>query len=158
MSDEPRAVEQALMALKPLPAAFDRDRLMFQAGQRAASRRAWPWQAATAALAMVAAATGSALLVRPGPVTVERERIVYIEVPRPSSAPREVVQGPPEPGPSPLPTPRLPEYLRLQEQLLSQGLDGLPASATSSTAVAPSREQLLDMPRRPFSWQSILGL
>src|SRR5438128_4151956 len=68
--------EQTLAALQPLPGAFDRDRLMFEAGQVSVPRRGWAWPGATAALLLLSAALGGALLLQASPRTAER--IVYV--------------------------------------------------------------------------------
>ena len=72
-------LERTLAGLAPSPAGFDRDRLMFQAGQSAAApRRRWLWPSATAVMTTVAACLGGVLLVRPAPEQVVR----YVHVER----------------------------------------------------------------------------
>jgi len=78
-----RELEAAMGALRPAPAALDRDRLLFEAGAavgRARARRSvLAWRAAAA---LVAVALGTSLLrreaARPGGPAVQ-ERIVYVE-------------------------------------------------------------------------------
>ncbi len=81
MSEHPRdpaltGLEAALAGLAPAPPSFDRDRLLFRAGQESAPRRGrlWPW--ATGVLAAVAAGLAAVLVLRPEPKPVER--IVYV--------------------------------------------------------------------------------
>src|SRR5712691_4085152 len=65
---ENRPLEEALKSLQPLAGAFDRDRLMYRAGQASAPRRGWTWPA-----------LAFALVLQPVPQPVER--VVYVEVP-----------------------------------------------------------------------------
>lgn len=75
-SPELRALEAALASLAPRPAAIDRDRLMYAAGQASVcseqtAPRRWVWPAAFSAASALAASLFLALLLRP-PVIVER--------------------------------------------------------------------------------------
>jgi len=78
-----KALEAALAALVPRSDRLDRDRLMFLAGQAAASQpaaalsRRWVWPSAFSAMTAVAASLLAMLVVRPGPQIVER----IVEVP-----------------------------------------------------------------------------
>src|SRR5437660_1120532 len=76
-------VEEALKSLVPLAGAFDRDRLMYRAGQTSAPRRGWTWPALASVLAVTSAGLALALAVRPVPEPVER--VVYVEAPAASS-------------------------------------------------------------------------
>ncbi len=118
-------LEASLAALRPQAGGFNRDRLLFCAGQASVSRRGWGWPAATTCLALATISLALTLWLQPVPEP--SVRIVYLPAP-PAEAP-----APPRPGPedeaSPAPpTPRPPElaYLRLREQVLRFGLDGLP--------------------------------
>jgi hypothetical protein len=64
-------LEAALAALDPRPAALDRDRLMFLAGQRSVRRRGWGWISLSAALASTATLLAVLLLYHPQPRIVE---------------------------------------------------------------------------------------
>jgi hypothetical protein len=100
MSEEPlnrdsASLEEELRRLAPRPSRIDRERLMFLAGQASpargefsqtfsqASRRAWPWPLAMAAMTTVAGFLGVLLVQRPAQVMVER--VVYVEVEKPSA-------------------------------------------------------------------------
>jgi hypothetical protein len=124
-------LENALAGLAPLPAALDRDRVMFRAGQ-ASIRRGWAWPAATAILGLVAAGLGGVLALWRAPAPMER--VVYVKVkvpvpqpPSPRRAPaalRTVGSAAPE---TVEPSPSRNGYLQLQYQVLRWGLDGLPS-------------------------------
>jgi hypothetical protein len=122
-------LESALRGLQPRE-DLDRPALWYRAG-RASVRRGWAWPLATAASAALAAVLGFLLLTRPA------ERVVvYVTVPAPPVPPVRLPE--PEP-PSPAPEPETPlavppetggafspSSLRLREQVLRWGLDGLP--------------------------------
>jgi hypothetical protein len=129
-------LERALGALAPVPAALDRDRLLFEAGRRAARRRGWYWPGATAALALLAAGLGTALVLRAGPPPVERMVSIPAAQPTPSPDPEE------DP-----PFASRPNYFRLREQLLTRGLEALPVSPPAPPAGPPvTLENLLREP------------
>jgi hypothetical protein len=121
------ALESALAALKPAPAALDRDRLMYRAGQVSARRRNWLWPSAAAALLLVSLGLGAALLARPKPA--ETIRVVYVEKnPAPESAPAPRPAPPPEKAVA-LELPSLPAsaaYLRTRGEVLRWGAEALP--------------------------------
>jgi hypothetical protein len=97
---ELRALEAALGTLRPSVGRLDRDRLLFEAGRRAAleSRRAarWAWPAATAALGTLAASLLLMLAPRPAPRVVKEIVVKTIRVPveTPSAAPEERAPAP----------------------------------------------------------------
>jgi hypothetical protein len=133
MSERPEdseltALESALRDLRPKPEALDRMVLMYRAGR--ASARGWGWRTATALSAAVAFALGMAWWVRPAPAVVER--IVYVAAP--SGQPDDAATAREDrdhPSPEALPDDASrgawSRYIRLQEQVLSRGLDGLPS-------------------------------
>lgn len=130
-------LEAVLLALKPAAAGIPRDRLMFEAGRRSApGGRLWP--CAAAALALVSAALGTTLVLRPNPPPVVR----IVEVERPAVAP---ILPAPEPPPQ-SPAPGADDYFRLQEQLLSRGLDGLPPLPGPAAAPPQTLDQILSGP------------
>jgi hypothetical protein len=152
-------LESALAGLQPVPAALDRDRLMFAAGQAAATPapgRLWP--AATAVLLCLSVALTVALVVRPEP----RESVRTVYLPAPSGSPdRASDPRPPEPAPSPPPAPldrmladTTPsagggDYLRLRSQVLRFGAESLPEPLPLSSGSKPlSVESLLEMPKK----------
>src|SRR5271169_137423 len=94
-------LERSLAGLQPATAGFDRDRLMFQAGRAAATRRRWRWPAATGLMTAVAACLGLLLVLRPEPAPVVR--IVYVERPAPEVQPAPETPAPPSPVPPPSP-------------------------------------------------------
>ncbi|HEV3117337.1 MAG TPA: hypothetical protein VGY58_09805 [Gemmataceae bacterium] len=135
MSDEnidPKllALESALASLSPAPGRLDRDRLLFRAGQAAAGQR-WLWPSATAALAVLSAALGIFVTVRPEPRPAIQ--IVYVPVKEEgaansegaplanaySTAAGETVALRPEP----------PSYFQLEQLVQRWGVEALPDSA-----------------------------
>lgn len=133
LKPELAAVEAALAALAPRPAAVDRDRLMFQAGQAAAARAlgprhaAWRWPCATAAslvLALVLGLRGQ----RPQPAGPDAAGVA-------TSAPAVH-----RPDPS--------AYLELRALLLAHGVDALPE--TSASADPNPAQPLRPMDRTRF--------
>ncbi len=143
MSRDTDDLEARLGALKPAPPSLNRDATLIRMG-RASAPGVGRWRAASAALVVIA--VGFALAwwherSRP-PVEIVRvvERIVEVQVP----------VAPPTPTPTPTPSPgepftdtwstplderNLPPYLRLQQQILRHGLDGL----TTMPAPSPAR-------------------
>jgi hypothetical protein len=138
-------LERTLAGLAPSPAGFDRDRLMFQAGQSAAApRRRWLWPSATAVMTTVAACLGGVLLVRPAPEQVVR----YVHVERdpqpPVISPDKPVQpekpAPPAPVVEPPTAPSTlasHSYWRLQEIVVRHGVDALPDATTPGAPGPP---------------------
>ena len=134
-------VERALLTLAPAPPALDRDRLLFEAGRRSApGRRLWP--CATAALALLAAGLGAAMVLRPAPPPIVRIIPMDRPVPPPPTAPAS-----PEPADE-SPAPAGPGYFQLQEQLLTRGLDGLPEPPPPPAVPPEALEHLLGTPGR----------
>jgi hypothetical protein len=76
----PDDLAAALKALQPAPAALDRDRLMYRAGQSAAAARCRSWRWATALSSTTALALGVALLGQPAPEPIIR--VVEVRVPQ----------------------------------------------------------------------------
>jgi hypothetical protein len=128
------ALESALGSLTPRPVALDRDALMYRAG-RSSIRR---WQLATGVAIALATALAVLLIVRP-PVV----RIVYVPAP-PAPVQEAAPPLPPDTEPSADESPKSP-YFRLQEQLLSRGLDGLPPLAFGPTKPVTTEELLSGM-------------
>jgi hypothetical protein len=113
------ALAGALRGLAPRPGGFDRDRLMFRAG-RASAPRGWAWPLATAASGAAAVALAVLLWARPEPPP----RVVYVQADRPQPAASDGgAPGPHAEGASG----GWSHYLQLQDKLLRDGLDGLPA-------------------------------
>jgi hypothetical protein len=133
------ALERALAGLAPSAGQFNRDALMFAAGQRSV-RRGWGWPSVAAGSALAAAVLGAVVLLRPPPEPRERVVVKVVEPP-----PREVtktpdpVAAPAEESPpvSPPNSPR-PEadYLTLRRQAERWGDAGLP---TAPVAAEPER-------------------
>jgi hypothetical protein len=126
------ALEAALARLPPPPAPFNRDQLLFRAGQAVGHCTSWAWRCATAAALLLSAGLGLALVwrpePRPGPIAVSP----LPTVPAPAAAP-VAVQESPAPDTSPLPPQDTepeqegPSYLQLRGQVLAHGADALPA-------------------------------
>jgi len=133
----PDDLSAALSALQPRPAALDRDRLMFLAGQSAGAARCRRWRWATGAMTTAALALAVALGVRPGPEV----RVVYLPAPPP--APAETVPDRP-----PADAKRVAEDTeplagvpagRLQQAFLQAGLDTpAPPAGAESPGEEPS--------------------
>ena len=137
---ENKPLEEALKSLQPLAGAFDRDRLMYRAGQASAPRRGWAWPALASVLALTSAGLAFALVLQPVPQSVER--VIYVEVP---AAPEEAVSpgdsiaspvgGSPaavfgSSRPDPL------AYAQLRSVVLRDGVDAMPRPARDSTRLA----------------------
>jgi hypothetical protein len=152
-------LEAALAGLQPA-AAFDRDRLMFAAGQAAATpRHGWLWPSATAALVFLSLGLATALATRPGPT--ETVRIVYQNEVKPAPAvPRPEVSQPdlpPSAAPSEpdrmvadgTPPRRGADYLQMRRQVLRFGVESLPdAPPLSAGDRMPSIDSLLEPPKK----------
>jgi hypothetical protein len=133
---EVTALEAGLAGLAPAPAVFDRDRLMFRAGLAAARRPGWLWPCAAGVLGLATATLAVLLALRPGPVVVER--VVYREVP--VRIERQPEQGPPaRETEEPSWGRGAGSYFQTQEQLLRQGLDGVPVPPPLPPAPALSK-------------------
>ncbi len=125
------AVAAALGALKPARSRLDRDRVLFQAGQRAGQAR-WIWPALAASLALLALGEAWALAYRPAPGVVERIVVVHEIAPAPPVLPAPEsasVAAVTPPLIAPLPSrfgPPPDRAAGLRWQILRFGLDGLP--------------------------------
>jgi hypothetical protein len=112
--NEVTRLEAALAALDPRPAAMDRDRLMFMAGQRSA-RLGWLLPRWSAALALAATLLAVLLLYR------SETHFVYVPVPRPEQpAPQSFLA---DADVKPAPTG---DYILLRNRILTAGVDALP--------------------------------
>ncbi len=130
-------LEDSLRALAPLPATFDRDRLMYKAGQ-ASAKGLNRWLAlATGALALTVVVLGATLALVKPETKIERI-IVTVPAERPPLPPKiaNVPDRPREEETSPVLTegpwqdaPHL-AYFRLERDVLRWGLDGLPTLPT----------------------------
>jgi hypothetical protein len=146
------ALRDALARLRPAPDPIDLGQLLFRAGQASVPRRGWAWPGATAAVALLAAGLGAALVLRPAPQPIERVVVVRVETPAPSAGPAggepavaRVV--PPaaatdaEWGSQPA------DSFRLRQQVLARGVEALPEPAPWLAAPpAPGPDSLLDTP------------
>jgi hypothetical protein len=133
------AVERALAGLTPSAGTFDRDALLFAAGQRSVRRgRAWPGIAVVSTRA--AAGLAAVLVFRPAPAPVEHT--VYVEVPpKPRDDPAPpAAEAPPESSPRPQT-----DYLTLRRQVERWGDAALP-SAPPAAEDAPAGDNPLDLP------------
>jgi hypothetical protein len=138
-SAELNDLASALRELTPRVSGINREELMFHAG-RASGQGSVLWPAAACFSALTALFLGALLLTRPEPATVERIVLVPVPtVPSPGFAEKDLSAGVAEAGnatvlsaPSGKPWR---DYHQLQDQILSQGLDGLPPAT-----VLPSRD------------------
>jgi hypothetical protein len=123
----------ALADLAPRVRPFDRDTLMFRAGQASVPRTGWTWPLVASLSSFLAIVFGAAVALRaaPGPA------FQYVAAPAPP--PRQLLLPPLSEQPpaafeeTPLAAPYgsaseppLPRHLQMHEQLLRWGLDGLP--------------------------------
>jgi hypothetical protein len=149
-------VAAALARLAPSAGRFNRDQLLFRAGQMSVPRRRWPWPASTALFALAAVALGIAAARRPAPETVER--IVYVERPASSTlaahspAPSQTEERLDD---SPSTSSPLSCY-RLEQVALRWGVESLPAPRSAAAVTDPSDSgSLMNMYRelRPIARQ-----
>jgi hypothetical protein len=118
-------LETALAALDPRPAALDRDRLMFLAGQRSARRRGWMAPCLSGVVASAATLLAVLLLYHPEPRIAER--------------PTPVVP-PPSPPILAVNDDRWNEQikaLQVRNEVLSQGVGALPEPARFDERMPP---------------------
>jgi hypothetical protein len=121
-------IESALVKLTPARIQIDRDRLMFQAGAKAAlgdTRRRWVWPSIAAALALVAASESLVLAIRPAPKALVQQPSPPAEDRSSSPAPVQILAQSPSPAEKEAWTSA--EPLNLRRQVLRHGLEGLPA-------------------------------
>ncbi len=148
----------ALAALTPAAGAFNRDQLMYRAGQSAAGRRAWVWPGVAAGLLLVLVGLVTVRLFEPAPQRVVRvvDRVWQV----PASAAEVAVSGPPgeEAMVSPFETstaPRSTEYLTLQRLVERWGVDALPAPGVGGTRSDRAAEEPASLGVR--SWDQFRG-
>ena len=124
------ALEAALNALTPTPAAINRDVLLFRAGQASVKRR-WLWPTTSGVLAAVAASLAIALLVRPPPDPVREVHYVQAAVPVEKRALSEASASVSDVTARDSRLSHDPSYLQqyrsMQNQLLRWGLDAVPS-------------------------------
>lgn len=138
-----RELEEALRQLHPAGHAIDRDRLMFTAGLRTAQRGQRRWQAATATLTVLLAASWALRLAVPAAPPVA-------EAPPPAAPAVEVAEVKPPPLP-PLPPlrqevaavpeeawPPLPQYVHIRNRVVDEGPEAL---QDMQLAAAATRDQ-----------------
>ena len=138
-------LEAALAKLAPRSPAFDRDRLLFRAGQESARRpsRLWPW--ATGLLGAVAAGLAALLVLRPDPQPIER--VVHVPVKQEAPAVHTAAVPPvvpPAPKDSNEDSTVAAERARfgayqLQREALRWGIDGLPSITAPHDDAGPDR-------------------
>jgi hypothetical protein len=130
--------------LSPAAPALNRDRLLYEAGRRAARQRPW-WPAAAGLFAMLSAGLGVRLATAPLPPPQIRE--VYVERDSTPEKP-QVADATPSPANVVLVTPRSAgaAYLRLRDQVVRFGADSLPAVAPAAATPSLAVEQLLGLP------------
>lgn len=127
-------LEKLLAALPPRPAALDRDRLLFRAGQVSMKRNKL-WPLATITLSLSTACLALLLVLQPLPRTEVRFVKVKVPVPVPvapatsdetvASAPQRALSVD-QSTEAPAPTT---SYWRLQQQAFRFGVDSLPSNA-----------------------------
>jgi hypothetical protein len=144
----------ALAGLEPRVRPFDRDALMFRAGQASIPQSGWTWPLAASVSSFLAVVFGATLVLRatlatpvanaPVPALTPRPYLVPVQPAEPPAATEEDTLWTPYNRPA---EPPLPRQAQIQEQLLRWGLDGLPAAPP---APARPRPESLDMILRSF--------
>jgi hypothetical protein len=143
----------SLADLQPRARPFDRDSLMFRAGQASAPRMGWQWPLAASASSVLAVVFGIILFLRAESVPANRSAApAPTQHPQHFPAPNRAPLAPPDDTTlsSPYGAAQEPPASRpaqLQEQLLRWGLDGLPPS---SPAPARPRPESIEMLLRSF--------
>ena len=162
-----KPIEPLLRQLRPRASTVDRDRLMFLAGQAAASPaaspiRRWIWPAATAVATCAALVLAVLLLIRPEPQVIREivyvpqpvsgatQNVVATSHPQPDRPPERAADAAPQPEPPPYrradPSALVADnYLALRDLALAHGVDALPrftGDGGGTTAPATSRELL----------------
>jgi len=149
-----RELAAALGTLRPAGVSVDRDRLMFLAGRAAAGRGSRAWQCLAV---LLAAGLGVLLAVRPGPR--ETERLVYRTIERPA---HQAVTQPPLHLAMLTPDQLRghADYLKLRQEVLTRGLDALPAPRAVVGPAEPAEtiERLLGTRPRMRPRPSFFGL
>jgi hypothetical protein len=147
MSEPLTDLENALKALTPAPAALDRDRLMFRAGQTSQAHRGLLWKCTAGMFASVSLVLVLILALRPA----AQERIVYRDrpVPSPEHSPAPKNHEPPPSSdavPTVAPDTAVPAlaYYRLQQQVNRFGVEALPPVSDPG---APTNEPPVTVPR-----------
>jgi hypothetical protein len=121
-----RALEARAAAWRPSRGALDRDRMLFEAGHAAAraEARAWSWRLATAALALVSAGLGGALVQERTMRRALEVKAAYTAPAIPSAASRALAASPHETSTPALEPPGPSSYFALTVRL-DQGLRDL---------------------------------
>jgi hypothetical protein len=149
MSENSDEFEAALRRVQPGPPRFDRDHLMFTAGQAVMAARCRRWQRCTGLLGGVTLCLAVALALHP--VSPPEIRVVRVLVPeRPvATAPAPRVSEPP---PEPRAAPALSgvSYLRLQQALAHEGVEEMPGA---SGADVPAGGHIASV----WEWHSMYG-
>jgi len=156
-----RELASTLAGLAPSAHRIDRDRLMFDAGRRAASRVRWMWPGVSAALLTALVVS----LVRPREPQVV-ERIVHVTAPRPAVE-KKAMPAPVWPDTEAGDPSDLFAYVKLQKDVLAQGVDALPEPRYFTTAHAGTPMSIGDFlgaepehraPRGPFDLLNFLNV
>lgn len=157
-----REFESALRQLRPADHAIDRDQLMYSAGQRAARRSQHRWQAATAALTVLLAASWTLQLAVPTPPQLaetpsqeEATLEVAAAIPALPEIPERLAAVPPEIWPP------VPQYVHLRNRVVEDGLDALEgmqlASATGTQGDSVDDELDTYFPARGAGYPRAFG-
>jgi hypothetical protein len=155
------AIEAALGALAPARSQLDRDRLMFEAGRRAAQTFAlqrWAWPALAASLACLALGEALALAHRPeGNPTV---RPIANQNPAPVAPDQVVILIQPPGLPEPARDVGAPSFGgsasgRLRRQWLELGPDALPDPPSLALQADSGASSTSSAPLRPFGRSDI---
>jgi hypothetical protein len=129
-------LESMLRGLRPQPDTLDRAVLMYRAGQ--ASARGWGWPLATLGATALAIVLGVLPLIRPASVV---EHIVYLPAP---AIEKERAAAPQKPEIAEGQDDAWQRYLRMQDQVLRRGLDGLPPPPAPSNDEPATMDSLLN--------------
>jgi len=127
------SLEAALKVLIPA-SNLNRDRLMFEAGRATTRKRRWVWPSLTAAALLLSGMLSAILVMRP---TVERPIYVQIQPPAPAPMPAPLATEPAQPL-------ARADYLRLRDQLLTDGVESLPPSSPAPVSPPLRLKDLLE--------------
>jgi hypothetical protein len=139
------ALTAALGGLAPAT-SLNRDRLLYEAGRRAAVRGRRPWQLVAGVFAALTVMLGVRMATEPIPAP--QVQIVYDSRPNPEpQAPAMVASGSPQNEEWPISTTAsAAPYLRLRDQVVRFGADSLPAALPAAVAPLPPVEMWLGLP------------
>src|SRR5580704_7652804 len=140
------ALSAALGGLTPMRAALSRDRLLYEAGRRAANRRPLTWPIVAGLFAVLSVGLGVRLMTAAPDI-----QVVYVEGASRGREPPENFVKPAENTVAQTPGAFAPGspgvgYLGLRNLVVRFGADSLPTPTSGSAELPPPVEKLLGLP------------